>query len=392
MNAFLPNSQIRTFVRRCFYTQQNATIYGPPATGKTFNIEAAVRELAAEVEAGGKRFVYAYLNGGTLTPTDLVMAMPDPDAPGKLRYYFNGALPNAYDDPDVVGVLLIGEVALLGMAASAPLQKVVNHEDVGGYRLPDGIVVFMDGNLMSDRSGAQVLSRAFQSRSNQVQITLDREWMLEVYKRRYHPAVSAFFKKNVAAMDNYDEVYDAKRARDADDDMTVEGKQGIWANMRSWSRVSRVLEYVDSEIKVSNNTASAADLVNPNLDLYGNVGKGVGDMFLQHLTMISSLVSIEEIFAAPRKAEVSDDPAGRFFLACALAKIVSTKTFPAVAIYMQRMGKEEQLVFLVSFIDRNPNRKRDPEMVRIQAMDEYIDWAGDKVFNQSIMDAMRSGV
>jgi hypothetical protein len=379
-------------VRRCYYTNQNFLMYGAPATGKTFNIEAAVRELGAEVEATGKRFVYAYLNGGTLTPTDLVMAMPDPQSNGKLRYYFNAALPNAHDDPDMTGVLLIGETALLGMAASAPLQKVINHEEVGGYRLPDGIIVGMDGNLMSDRSNAQVLSRAFQSRANQVVVTLDREWMLEVYKRRYHPSISSFLKRNVAAMDNYDEVYDPKRARDADDDMTVEGKQGIWANLRSWSRVSRILDFASKEVAASGGAKALSDLVQPNMDLYGNVGKGVADTFMGHLTMISSLASIEEIFAAPKKAPVPDDPAGRFFLACTLAKIVSTKTFPAASIYMQRMGKEEQLVFLVSFIDRNPERRRDPEMVRIQAMDEYIDWAGDKAFNQSIIDAMRSTV
>ncbi len=98
----------------------NIWMWGKPALAKTAIAEAFARIMKRRIP----EFQNWYFYVPTCGPTDIQAAMPNTET-GLLDFFSNGALPNAYTDPDVVGVLHLGELANGDSTTVKLLQKYV---------------------------------------------------------------------------------------------------------------------------------------------------------------------------------------------------------------------------------------------------------------------------
>ena len=353
-------ARIPALVTASFETGDNTLFLSAPGQGKTTLILEALAALAAQ----NPGFQTITFDGGTLSPTDTAMSMPDMENM-TIQKIIDGRLPNFYDDPDGIGAIYIGEVPLMGTEASKGFQKLWNREDIGGskrgnFKIPPGFIFVGDGQRTTDKSGAQRLTRSNASRFVTYDLSWDAEHGVDVAKAHYHPKVGAFLTRNPGLVDNYDDVFGVERA--SNDITLVEGNNGAWASLRSWAKVSRLLYY-----------SERSGFVVEQEDLNVRVGSGVGQSFQVFCSMLDKLASLEEIQKSPDKAPVPSLMAEQYALSTMLALIVKGDNFKAIAIYMQRYPHELQTVFFKLMNDRL-TKQGGPEKDAIRGTMEYKRW------------------
>ena len=343
----------------------NTFFRGKPALGKTETIEAFVAKMQTRIEGFQGWYFYA----PTMSPMDIQASAPDTES-GLLRLYNNEALPNAYRDPDLKGVLFIGELPNADPATAKLLQKYVNGEDMSGVlRKPKGVVVVADGNRMEDKSGVQQQGRAFLSRFEQHEVYSEATDNIEYAARHaWHPMVQTFFKENVALIDNYDEVFQtgsavAQATPGSRDKMSEEGKLGVWASMRSWERMSKkeyIAEEIDSPVTLS--------------ECVGNLGSGVGAAYDAHKRAINQLVSFDTIMADPATAPIPGKMDEQFAVSVIVALRCREDQMPKVRIFGERMPLEFQAVIL-----RQMSARKNFEFGSSSA---YVEWISNPTLSK----------
>jgi hypothetical protein len=325
-----------------FLAGTNTYITGKPAIGKSQMIE----DYAAKMRERMPDFHLARFYAPTMSPMDIMASAPDNDK-GTLKLYVNEALPNAYTHPDMKGAVFFGELPNTDPATMKLLQKYINGEDMSGVlRKPDGVVVIADGNRLEDKSGVQQQGRAFLSRMEQVEVFVPYDDCVAfAQKHTWHPNVQTFFKDNPALVDNYDEVFDTADARNkrstearqsnGSNLQAEEGKRGIWANMRSWERISKKEYAADSmNRKVTQN------------EIAGNVGTAVAAQYEAHRKILGTLTSFEDIIAAPDTAKIPDKMDEQYMLAMLVALRCKSDQLPQIRVFGTRMPLEMQALIL----------------------------------------------
>lgn len=343
----------------------NSFIRGKPAIGKTQTIQAFVEQMKKRIPDFQLWQFYA----PTMSPMDIQASAPDYTT-NLLKMYNNEALPNAYTDPDVKGVVFFGELPNTDPATSKLLQKYINGEDMSGVlRKPDGVIVLADGNRIEDKSGVQQQGRAFLSRFEHLEAYADATDNTEYASRHaWHPFVQTFFKDNPALIDNYDEVFmttdaAAKRASSGTrDHMSEEGKLGIWANMRAWERISRK-EFAADEL-VSGVTLH---------EVSGNVGSGVAAQYEAHKKILNGLTSFDDIMKDPHTAKIPDAMDEAYSLAMLVALRCKEDQLVQVHTFGNRMALELQAVILRNMANRKG--------FKLAESDTYMKWISDPKLN-----------
>lgn len=349
--------QMEALVKRAVRCQYNVMFLSQPALGKTFKLD----EMIAHFRTEDPDFFSLYIDGGTMSPTDLVMAMPNIEE-RVIDLLTSRNLPNFYDTPDLKGIIYVGEWMLMGLEVSKGMQKLVNHEDYGDRkRIPPGVIFVADGNRVKDRSGGQQQSRAVMSRFMTVELEYDPDYALDVVKGAYHQRVATFLIRNPQVIDNYADVFE-NDARGANDMTLQEGKLGIWANLRSWNRVSRILHDTDKtgEVMLPDETIR-------------NVGSAVAASWTVFQQMLDNLATMEEILNKPEQAKVPERMDERYALSTMLALTVNKEGFKPVSIYLQRFPNELQASFFRLMNDRLMKAK-GPDQTGIHTSMEYKKW------------------
>jgi hypothetical protein len=353
----LPPVLVRNYIARV-----NTFIRGKPAIGKTETIEQFVERMKPRVPGFRSWMFYA----PTMSPMDIQASAPNYDT-HLLEMFNNAALPNHYTTPDAVGVVFFGELPNADPATTKLLQKYVNGEDMSGVlRKPAGVVVIADGNRIEDKSGVQQQGRAFLSRFEQLEAYTDAADNIGyAASKSWHPYVQTFFKDNPALIDNYDDVFEtsaAARQRSAQakaangaDQQAEEGKIGIWANMRSWERMSRK-EYAADQLRSPVTLAEAC----------GNLGTGVGAQYESHKAMIMSLTSFDDIVADPANARLPTAMDEQYAISMVVALRCSETQLPQVYTYACRMPLELQ----ASIVRHLAQRKN----FRLDGSDAFAKW------------------
>jgi hypothetical protein len=345
---------------RNYIAKTNTAITSKPALGKTQTIELFVKQMQKRIKGFKGWAFYA----PTMSPMDIQASAPDAET-GKLRLYNNEALPNAYTDPDVQGALFIDEMFNADQATLKLLQKYVNGEDMSGVlRKPDGVMVIAAGNRLSDKSSVQQHGRAFMSRFEQLEVYSDAQDNTEyAAKNSWHPNVQTFFKDNPALIDNYDEVFETAGSAagtklagaQRNDTMTEEGKRGIWANMRSWERISRK-EYAADELGTPLVLAEAV----------GNLGSGVGAAYEAHKRNLAKLPAFEAVMADPRGVAIPTAMDEQYALTMVVALKCAAEQMPKVKAFGERMPLELQAAILRHLMQR--------KNFDVSGTDAYVDW------------------
>jgi hypothetical protein len=301
------------------------------------------------------------------------MSMPDM-AEQTIRKLVDGTLPNWYVTPDAVGIIYVGEWMLMGLEVSKGFQKLINHEDIGGFRLPPGVIVIADGNRVKDKSGGMLQSRAIMSRFKTYELEYSTDYALEVMKT-YHERVAAFAIRNPSEIDNYEDVFENDE-RSENDITYQEGKvHGIWASLRSWDRVSR--EMRDSD--------ATGVMLLPD-ETTRNVGTAMAAKFGAFNHMLDNLATLEDILRDPKKVAVPQRMDEQYALTTMLALLVNKDSWEAIATYCQRFTPELQTCYFQLMNDRLKKSKDGNESF-IKSSVSYKKWITAPYINKILQGA-----
>lgn len=348
---------------RSYLAKSNLLMLGQPGIGKTCSIEAFAEKMRERVPD----FKVWHFYGPTMSPMDIQASMPD-NATQTLKVYSNACLPNAYTDPDVKGVVFVGEMLNTDPTTLKLLQKYVNGEDMNGVlKKPAGVMVVADSNRLEDKAGVIQQFRALLNRFLTMEVYTNTDSNIEyAAKHGWHPLVQAFFRENPQSIDNYAMVFssDAKRT-DKGEVMAEEGKRGIWACMRGWNRVSD-LEFAAEEL------GSPVSME----EITGSVGTGPGMAFNTFKQMVGRLATIEEVLADPEHVKIPEKIDELYALSMIVALRFKEEHLKAVHTFAKRIQADMQAFILKTAVGRKD--------ISIVGTAVYREWILDPKINKLI--------
>ncbi len=238
-------------------------LHGRPGVGKT----QVVTDLATRIGA-----TLFDIRLTTIEPQDL-RGLPYYDHDTKTTIWYRPEdLP---DDPAKPSILFLDELT----AASPNLQPTVygllQERRVGRHVLPASVMIIAAGNTVDDGAIAYEMGTALSDRLIHLQVTAEAKDWLERYAvdRGLSLLVTAFLR---ARPDLLDTTEDALRRGDM-----------IACTPRSWERVSDIV-------------GAVSDKTLRHRMIAGTVGRAPAAEFSQVASEIEALVSLQEIFDAPK--------------------------------------------------------------------------------------------
>lgn len=354
----------------------NLLLKSKPALGKSQTIAATAKTMGERVEG----FKVWSFDMTTANPNDLMAYMPN-EKRHKLECYENDTLPNAYDNPDLKGFVAIDEVLNGDPTTVKVFQKYTNGETISGrLRKPDGVVCIMASNRLIDRAGVMQQSRAFLRRTEQLEVHSDPAHNLKFMENAgWFPTIVKFLEKFPMLIDNYDEVFDAETQRSGKlskndvEDMNEEGKQGIWANMASWERISK-LEYAAQSLKME---------MNP-VRFNSNVGKAIGTQYNTYRAMFDKIASVEEILKSPKSVAIPSQMDQLFVMVSMLAQLVPQDQVKNAAVFLDRVQGDIKAMAIRRLVKRS---QKDRAAFDIGSTKEYKVWMQDPAISDLFMAA-----
>lgn len=337
----------------------NTFVLGKPAIGKTKVIE----KFAADMKIREPKFKLWQFYAPSMSPMDIQASAPNYET-GMLAFYNNAALPNHYKDPSEIGILFLGEMPNADTSTIKLLQKYVNGEDMSGVlKKPEGIIVVADGNRLEDRSGAQVQGRALVSRFEQLEVFSEAEDNIEfAIDNDWHPYVQIFFKENPQLIDNYEEAFGPSEAKTLSQ-TKICGKRGIWANMRSWERVSKK-EYISEKQGRKLTTCEVA----------GNVGEAIAAQYEKQKKIISNLASFSEVMRDPSGVKIPGSISEVYTLAMIVALRCESSQIALVKEFGERLPVELQIAILRNLAARkNMSLQKNPSYMAWMKTPEIVE-------------------
>ncbi len=311
-------ADLPAIIRRAVRTGTNVNVTGEPGLGKTSAIMQTVEAMQKDDPEFGLWVVYT----PALSPTDFVCMMPDTKT-NRLKSYHNAALPNAYDTPDLKGIVFLGERANGDPATNKVLQKYENNEDLGGLRKPKGVIIVADSNRIGDRSGTVQQSLALISRSRQINVDVDAAVTLRYFEKNgVNPYVMAYLGYRKEHVSTFDTLIKSKG-------------YGVWANPRAWERLAGAMDDADA----NEETLSHEEII-------GDIGEPVGREFIAFLHAATQLVSYDEIVAMPMTAPTPEKLSDVYAVVAMLSATTQGIDFPNVRKYVERFGTEVQVLYM----------------------------------------------
>lgn len=321
--------ELPAVLKRAVRTGVNLHVVGEPGCGKTRMLE----QTSAEIQKSDADFGLWTMYTPSLSPVDFVAMMPDTTT-GTLRAYHSEMIPNGFVNPDMRGIVFLGERDNADPSTNKVLQKYINNEDMGGLIKPRGVVVVSDSNDLDHRSGAVQQSLALLSRSRVVKVRVDAD----VYLKHFadiglNPYIQAYLslrKEHVSTFET----------------LLKQRKYEVWANPRSWERVGTSLDDADK----AGETLSHDEII-------GDIGEGVGRELIGFLHAARELVSYDEIVEKPKKALKPEKLSDIYAITAMLSHSVKAEHFEAVRTYVERFGTEVQVLFLrLLMSSQGPNK------------------------------------
>lgn len=333
--------EVPAILHRCIRTGVNLTLTGEPGIGKT----AIINQVVEKIQVEDPEFKLWDIYTPSLSPIDFSVPMPDVVS-GKLRMFHNDMLPNAFENPDLRGVLFLGERDNADPATNKALQKYINNECMSGLRKPKGVIVVADSNCTNHRSGTVQQSLALLSRSRLVNVTVDADVVLKHFaQREVNPFIQAYLSLRREHVSTFDTLLKNK-------------SYAIWANPRAWERLGTSMDDVDAHKE----TLSQEEII-------GDIGEGVGREFIAFMHAAKDLVSYEEIAANPDKATLPDKLSDVYAVVAMLSATTQAGDMKNIRAYVERLGVEVQVLYLRLLVSSKGSHKE--ACIRCKA---YTEW------------------
>lgn len=346
----------------------NLLAVSPPAIGKTWQTLAAAATMQKRIPGFG----FWSFDLATANPNDVCAYMPD-DKTGKLQVFPNGTLPNAYDTPDAKGIVHMDEPLNADPATAKVFQKYINNEDISGkLRKPEGVICVLTSNRLMDKAGVMQQSRAFLSRLEQIEVFSDPGHNVKFADNSgWYPTLVKFLEKFPHLIDTYEQVFcppkdaqqDKRFSKDERDVFSEESKSGVWANMRSWERISK-LEYASLREGLE---------LKP-YRIISNVGKVAGQQYITYRAIQDKIASVDQIIADPKGVTMPENIAELYIMLSMLAQLVPQNHVKQAGIFIDRLPGDLRAVAIRRLVKRS---QRDRAAFDIGATKEYQKWMQD---------------
>lgn len=243
----------------------------------------------------------------------------------------------------VGGIIIVDEEDKLGLDEKKIVGEGALSKVLGNHRLPPGWVIWMAGNLQSDRSGSTKQLDHLINRRNRVEVSDDIkstcDWMEKVGNCLPETIVFAEENPQVVFM-NAPEV------------------QGPWCTPRSLVAQDIYLRNLMSVFQTDK--IPTDPLVQE--EVAGGIGAGATAQLFATIKLGQELPSYEEIVANAGKAKVPHKPDAMRLAAYKLASRVSDHDADKVLMYMDRFPQEFQTIFVRFAAQRNKNIIMNPHM------------------------------
>ncbi|SCM79890.1 conserved hypothetical protein [uncultured Pleomorphomonas sp.] len=305
-------------------------MWGPPGVGKS----SIGRDIVAERNWGLVDF-----RASTRDPVAL-MGLPDLTADTT-----KWKVPDEFPQPDrdgAEGILFLDEINAAAPSMQAAMFGLVLDRRVGDYQLPPGWRVVAAGNRQSDRAAAQRMPSALANRFAHIDVDPDVDTTVHHFNKiGVDPIVVAFLRWRPALL--LDMKNDQLRA---------------FPTPRAWEQVGKVVQQ-PSPLRLAL--------------IAGVVGDGAAAELEGFIRVYQGLPSLDLVLSNPSGAKVPEDSSARFAISSGLARKVTDKTIGNAMIYMQRLPREFEILFMTDAV------RRDSKLSHTQA---FVDWT---VRNQDVV-------
>lgn len=346
--------EIPQIIKRAIRTGTNILLTGNPGIGKTSVIEKTHVEIKKVDPDFGLWILYL----SAMSPLDVQAVVPDMDN-RELVNFFNKNLPNRYDNPNTRGILWLGESNNADPATNKVLQKYINNEDMGGLQKPEGVVVISDSNSLKHKSGAVQQSLALLSRSRHIEIEVCPDSYLEyLAETNASEFVRAYLSIRKDHVDSFAKHMETRT-------------YGVWANPRSWERLSNsMLDATEHKEELTND------------EVIGDVGEAVGKEFLAFLKVAKTLVKYEDVIKKPKTCVVPEKSSDTYAVIAMLATSTKVAHLDNIRIYTERFPVEVQVLYHMLLANSGSGNRAE-----VARSKEYAKWFRE---NTALTDAILS--
>jgi len=152
-----------------------------------------------------------------------------------------------------------------------------------------------------------------------------------------------------------------------------EGKRGIWANMRSWERISK-LEYAANSLGIP---------MNP-FRVLSNVGKAVGTQYVTFRAMFDKIASVEEILRDPKGVTIPTKIDELFVMVCMLSQLIKSTDMKPASQFVDRLQGDMRALAIRRMVKRSQKNRAEFD---IGGTKEYQAWMKDPAIQDLFMAA-----
>lgn len=310
-----------------------AMIEGGPGLGKT--------QLVQQV-AKSEGCAFIHFHAPTMQPEDFAIPAPNADRSG-IDFLINTRFPiegSAHADE---GIILIDEAPQGDNSIQKTIANLIQEREVYGKKLKPGWSLFMTGNRVSDRAGANRVLSHLRNRVTTLEFepSLD-DWCNWALDHGIRPELISFVRFKPAMLNDFDPQRD------------------INPTPRAWAEgVSPLIDNVPQEAEFE--------------VIKGAVGEGAAAEFVGYLKICRKLPNPDVILMNPDKAEVPTEPSVRYAIAGAIAHRATEDNFERIMTYARRLPAEFTVLTVLDSIRKNPN---------VQNTKAFTQWAisdGEKV-------------
>lgn len=308
-------------------------IEGGPGLGKT--------QLAKQV-AIEQNMAFYHFHAPTMQPEDFAIPAPNADR-SAIDFLINSRFPIEGSNHPDEGIILIDEAPQGDNSIQKTIANLVQEREVYGRKLKAGWTIFMTGNRVSDRAGANRVLSHLRNRVTTLEFepSLD-DWCNWALDNGIRPELISFIRFKPGMLNDFDPQRD------------------INPTPRAWAEgVSPIIDNVPAEAEFE--------------VIKGAVGEGAAAEFVGFLKIARKLPNIDALLMQPDKADVPTEPSVRYAIAGAIAHRATEDNFERVMTYARRLPAEFTVLTVLDSIRKCPG---------IQNTRAFTDWAikdGEKV-------------
>lgn len=333
-------SQVYVEISTILQTTLSPFIHGPTGIGKSQVVQAYAEDKGLELRD---------IRASQLDPVD-ARGIPIPDHDRKLTAWY----PPDFLPTEGAGIIFLDELNRANQDTQSALYQLILERRIGDYVLPDNWCIVAAGNRDVDGCMVQPMSRALKNRFIHLEMESNYDdWHKWAHKKGIQEHVIAFMKYRPTALDEATEATKDNSGKHMDRIRNA----NAFATPRSWEFASDLLKKA---------FAQGRKLRDCHMLLEGTIGEGMASEFVSYCDIYLEIQDIDEIIADPTLYRPTEDPNKLYAICTGLAARANKKTFGAIKLITDQMGRE----YASWTIDDCLNRNKD----EIALHPAYIDW------------------